>query len=279
DLLIPFRFGCTRLILVGDPQQLSPCVLSDAGKMSNLSQSLHFRLDKIFNSISCESKPSIMLRVQYRMLPEIALFPNEYFYNGKLTNGGTHQRYPLKPLFYFNIETLSHKYDVYKSVYNTTEAKILSQFCRLIILHLSGNNYETWKAIRSDDEIIIKTQQRIGIITPYNGQVREIQKQLKTLNIYHTEIGSVDSFQGKEKDVILISTVRCKNAGFLNIENRLNVMLTRAKYGQYIFGNLTHLKQYNGWKELIDSGTQQTLNIDNTMSFDIVKMFRSLFIS
>ncbi|CAF1332002.1 unnamed protein product, partial [Didymodactylos carnosus] len=202
------------------------------------------------------------------------LFPNEHFYDSQLTYGGVHQSYPLKPLFHVNIQALNHKHDAFKSAYNVVEARMLTRVCRLIVLCLSGNNYKSWR-FNSDDERIISTQQRIGIITPYKGQVREIEKQLKLVGIYHTEIGSVDSFQGKQKDIILISTVRCKNTGFLDISNRLNVMLTRAKYGEYIFGNLTHLKQYDHWKELIDNAIGRKLLVDTTEPFDAIKIFEN----
>ena len=53
-------------------------------------------------------------------------------------------------------------------------------------------------------------------------------------------IATVDSYQGSEKDIIIFSTVRSNNRneiGFLEIQNRLNVAITRSKIGLYIFGN------------------------------------------
>lgn len=77
----------------------------------------------------------------------------------------------------------------------------------------------------------------IGVITPYSAQVSEIRKQLKIMDIGQTagkriEVSTVDGFQGREKEVIIISMVRSNaqcNIGFLSNEKRMNVAVTRAK--------------------------------------------------
>ncbi|CAF3589183.1 unnamed protein product, partial [Adineta steineri] len=98
DCLLPFYFGCAKIILVGDPQQLPPCVLSPAGQGHNLSQSLYDRLNDIV-----PPKNISMLTEQYRMHQEICDFPNKHFYDGQLI---THESvmnywtaYPLKPYY------------------------------------------------------------------------------------------------------------------------------------------------------------------------------------
>ena len=81
------------------------------------------------------------------------------------------------------------------------------------------------------------SESSIGVITPYSAQVSEIRKQLKNLEIGQArnrriEVSTVDGFQGREKEVIIISMVRSNahaNIGFLSNEKRMNVAVTRAK--------------------------------------------------
>ena len=100
----------------------------------------------------------------------------------------------------------------------------------------------------------------IGVITPYKGQRIYLQNFLcKSLNLELSqltslEINSIDSFQGREKDFIILSTVRSSKTGgigFLNNERRLNVALTRAKFGMVVLGNAKVLKQNHFWNNLL----------------------------
>lgn len=87
---------------------------------------------------------------------------------------------------------------------------------------------------------------QIGIVTPYEGQrsyivsYMQFNGSLKKEMYKEIEVASVDAFQGREKDYIILSCVRSnehQGIGFLNDPRRLNVALTRAKYGVVILGN------------------------------------------
>ena len=91
----------------------------------------------------------------------------------------------------------------------------------------------------------IKAEQ-IGVITPYEGQraylvqYMQFQGPLSSKIYQSIEIASVDAFQGREKDIIIISCVRSNDnqgIGFLADPRRLNVALTRAKYAVILVGN------------------------------------------
>lgn len=78
--------------------------------------------------------------------------------------------------------------------------------------------------------------QDVGILTPYNGQVVELErlfsKVRKSLSGVHICISSVDGYQGQEADVIIFTTVRTndgKKLGFVKDARRLNVAITRAR--------------------------------------------------
>ncbi|CAF4213932.1 unnamed protein product, partial [Rotaria sordida] len=97
----------------------------------------------------------------------------------------------------------------------------------------------------------------IGIITPYTRQVKEIVEKLLTIQVPKgVEVRTVDGFQGREKNIILISLVRSNNEneiGFLINEQRMNVLLTRAKCAMIVFGNKRTLISNNLWKQWIES--------------------------
>lgn len=87
---------------------------------------------------------------------------------------------------------------------------------------------------------------QIGVVTPYEGQrsyivnYMQFHGSLKKEFYKEVEVASVDAFQGREKDYIILSCVRSnehQGIGFLSDPRRLNVALTRAKYGLVILGN------------------------------------------
>ena len=96
----------------------------------------------------------------------------------------------------------------------------------------------------------------IGVITPYTKQVKEIAEKLSNKAPKGVEIRTVDGFQGREKEIILISLVRSNDdneIGFLTSEQRMNVLLTRAKRAMIVFGNRKTLISSSVWKQWIES--------------------------
>jgi superfamily I DNA and/or RNA helicase len=116
---------------------------------------------------------------------------------------------------------------------------------------------ELVKSILSKDSSI--KAEDIGIITPYSKQRFILQDslyeyKLPLANRSRIQIDTVDAFQGKEKDLIIISAVRSNNfnkIGFLSDKRRLNVMLTRAKRGLIIVGNVDTLESDVSFRHLI----------------------------
>merc|ERR1712190_230788 len=122
--------------------------------------------------------------------------------------------------------------------------------------------------------------EQIGVVTPYEGQRQYIlsfmlRKGTLKENVYE-ELGvaSVDSFQGREKDFILLSCVRSnqnQGIGFLNDPRRLNVALTRAKYGLIVCGNAKVLgKQFRSqpslWVNLLCHYKKYELVVEGALS-------------
>ena len=107
----------------------------------------------------------------------------------------------------------------------------------------------------------------IGVVTPYNGQVRlltdlfgqagglEDDVQHGKGKVTGLEIRSVDGYQGREKEVIVLSSVRANDTGdvgFLRDWRRLNVALTRARRGLIVIGSPTTLRHDPDWGAWLD---------------------------
>jgi superfamily I DNA and/or RNA helicase len=99
-----------------------------------------------------------------------------------------------------------------------------------------------------------------GIITPYRGQARLLRRLLKMQHYFrklkrHITVGTVDGFQGQERDVIVISLVRSNaegQIGFLRDLRRMNVAMTRARMKLIIVGNAETLSRHKFYRALIE---------------------------
>lgn len=147
----------------------------------------------------------------------------------------TEKRNPKCGLFFYNVQGVNMKNSDSPSWYNDEEAHLVYQFVTKLYS----------KFITPDS---------IGIITPYQKQVRVIKNNIESQNLKVPKIGSVEEFQGQEKDIILISTVRsnCRNIGFVKEPKRLNVAISRATTLIVIFGNSQTLSEDKNWKRLIN---------------------------
>uniref|UniRef100_A0A0E0AK55 Uncharacterized protein n=1 Tax=Oryza glumipatula TaxID=40148 RepID=A0A0E0AK55_9ORYZ len=245
ECLIPLVLGVKQVVLVGDHCQLGPVIMCKKAARAGLAQSLFERL------VILGVKP-FRLQVQYRMHPCLSDFPSNCFYEGTLQNGVTvNERQtpgidfpwpvPNRPMFFY-VQMGQEEISASGTSYlNRTEAanveKIVTTFLR------SG---------------VVPSQ--IGVITPYEGQRAYIVNymsrngSLRQQLYKEIEVASVDSFQGREKDYIILSCVRSnehQGIGFLNDPRRLNVALTRARYGIVILGNPKVLSKQPLWNSLL----------------------------
>ncbi|KAJ5512243.1 hypothetical protein N7463_001795 [Penicillium fimorum] len=99
----------------------------------------------------------------------------------------------------------------------------------------------------------------ITVLTFYNGQRKLImRKKAQNINIAQSYVNilTVDSYQGEENDIVILSLVRSnyhRGIGFLEQDNRVCVALSRAKYGLYIFGNAQCVSKHsNFWNAVIN---------------------------
>ncbi|ODO09298.1 hypothetical protein I350_02898 [Cryptococcus amylolentus CBS 6273] len=257
--LIPLKYGCTRCVMVGDPNQLPPTTFSTNAEKMNYNESLFVRLSKR-NAESVQ-----LLSIQYRMNPFISELPSKVFYNGQLRDGPDmakktaaiwHERNVFGPYRFFNIQGTEKK--VGTSTKNTEEA--------MAAVELYGR-------LNADFGTRINLAMRVGVISMYKEQLRELKKQFieafGPAIVELVEFNTVDGFQGQEKDIIILSCVRSgpdlHHIGFLRDVRRMNVALTRAKSSLFVFGNGPTLERSDDrWKIIVQDARERGFFIDYT---------------
>lgn len=247
EVLIPIVKGAKQVILVGDHQQLGPVIVDKRAAEAGLKQSLFERLVLL-------GHVPIRLEVQYRMHPALSEFPSNMFYEGSLQNGVTSEQRTMK--------NSTFPWPVYD-----TPMMFWANYGREEISG-SGISYLNRVEAMNVEKIVTKLfkdgvkPDQIGVITPYEGQRAFIINYLslnstlidKRQEYLEIEVTSVDAFQGREKDYIILSCVRAneaQNIGFLRDPRRLNVALTRAKYGLAILGNPRSLSKNTLWNHVL----------------------------
>lgn len=232
SLLVPLTKGCNHLVLIGDHKQLPPYVGVEKNKKTGFGVSL-------FERVSFFIDP-ILLDVQFRAHPEIAKLYSNLFYEGRVkTAQNREESLPEIDKLFNNgppICFIDH---------NTNEKRVEESYCNHRERDICIELVEVLKRIGIKDE-------QIGIISPYNGQKTLLISTKKFSR--DIEIGNVDSFQGREKDVIIFSCVRSNyrgEIGFMNSSNRLNVAISRAKHALFVIGDKSNFKTQM-WKKFIE---------------------------
>ncbi|XP_055626780.1 probable RNA helicase armi [Toxorhynchites rutilus septentrionalis] len=275
ETLIPMTFinkHCGTVVLAGDPMQLGPVVMSTHAQSRGFCTSLLVRLmdtplyksDKTRFPDTGGFNPRLVtkLRYNYRSLPCILDLYSELFYESSLiarVNGDDSNESKLleslsnvlpiqsvhKPNYgfiFWGVNGVNKQTPESPSWFNPSEAKSVFNF--LLKLYKKG--------VRPED---------IGIITPYQQQVKTIRRILDESNLQKPKIGSVEEFQGQERMVIIISTVRTSKSllqsdqqhalGFIASPKRLNVAISRARALLVIFGSPHLLSADKHWRNLL----------------------------
>ena len=174
-----------------------------------------------------------MLQEQYRMHPEISRFPSARFYGGRLVDvlaGVSCQSHDLPPYAVVDIASGAEEIRRESHIINAREAEALAGFAKQLA-YMHKRNRPAGSRCPA-----------LVVITFYNGQATLI-RQLLGAEV-GVEVHTVDSFQGSEAEVVLLSFVRAnpqRRLGFLSEFRRLNVALTRAKRSLVVFANASLL--------------------------------------
>ncbi|XP_062543771.1 uncharacterized protein LOC134211146 isoform X2 [Armigeres subalbatus] len=253
----PLQFDVRKLILVGDVKQLPPLVFGKECAEAGLKNSLFSRIAGSFVGTNLEGVK--MLTTQYRMHPEILKWPNEYFYEGKLTSNQKATEcdaFPFKPYTVFSLECQQNLTQMEHEIYNNEEIQFVQKLLCEIIQFCERHT-------------------TIAVITPYSRHKRECEKFLFARKITQVSVLSIDSVQGQEYDVVVISLARTIGTGFLDNPQRLNVALTRARKCLIMCGNFADLREANVWSELLRDAEQRKVlyHIEEDDEYDDVDTF------
>jgi superfamily I DNA and/or RNA helicase len=235
---------CRRVVLAGDHCQLPPTVLSQEAAQEGLGISLMERLVGILGTTVTRR-----LDVQYRMHQAIMEFPSLQFYDGSLAAHDSvrnHRLYDLPGVSAHELTTTAVRFiDTAGAGYDEqVEADGASRL----------NPKEADLVCRKVRELVDARvpPEAIAVMAPYAAQVRLLRERLKVSGV---EIDSVDGFQGREKEAIVISLVRSNpegEVGFLADIRRMNVAMTRARRLLLIVGDSATLSCHPFYQSLLE---------------------------
>jgi superfamily I DNA and/or RNA helicase len=263
---IPIAKG-QRIVLAGDHHQLPPTVKSEQAAREGLRETLFEKC------IQRQPLTARMLMVQYRMHSDIMNFSSNRFYGGQLV--------PHASVYHAGLEAYDSRFSgdlpvefidtsgsgfweeaipESRSTANPREANVL--LARLT--QLLGP-YET--AVRSDSLGNSPVNQHghapltIGVIAPYRAQINYLKDAIESNAVLsdlllqrRLSVGTVDSFQGQERDIIAISLTRSNlngEIGFLSDVRRMNVGMTRAKRKLLLVGDSSTLCRHPFFADLL----------------------------
>uniref|UniRef100_A0AAG5DML6 RNA helicase n=1 Tax=Anopheles atroparvus TaxID=41427 RepID=A0AAG5DML6_ANOAO len=244
------------VILAGDPKQLGPVTHYTFLKSTEHNVSLLERLmelpyyKKDLNNNEYNTQAVTKLLDNYRSHNSLFKFSNDEFYEGELRAKASAKMTewaigwkglpnPKFPMIFHSIFGTMIQDACSLSYLNCDEAKVVYQYVQDLLKESVNGR--------------LVCEQDIGIVTPYSRQVEYIKTGLSNLGLENIEVGSAEQYQGREKSVIIISTVRSnrKTIGFLADQRRLNVVMTRAKALTIIIGNPLNLKKDPTWYKLL----------------------------
>jgi len=263
--LVPLKLGCKRLILVGDPKQLPATVFSAVAQAHHYDRSLFQRLQASQYKVN-------MLEEQFRMHPAISAFPSKQFYDGMLKN-------------VLELEDFEKAFPAPWSRINC--------FGPVVFFHLKGSMTKSKESLTNEDEASFVLQlyqslpmlyppekswrDRIAVISPYAEQVQLIRARFRTLfklkrkDPCPIDVNTVDGFQGREKDIIIVSVVRANqkgSIGFVTDRRRMNVAFTRPRLNLWVVGHAGALQQNEDWASFIEMQQESCRFLNVTQPFE-----------
>ncbi len=247
--LIPITHG-KEVVMAGDHRQLPPTIKNQEAAEKGLEETLFKRLVR--------ENPEIksMLTRQYRMHEDIMEFSSQEFYSGDLEADSSVAKHTLEDL-----ELDQGAVDgSWKDVFDPGEPVVFVDTSDIEaperIRPGSTSKYNPGEAeiVEELAENLIDAgieEEEIAVISPYSDQAELIDRNLDRENL---EVKTVDGFQGREKEVVIVSLTRSnpnQTVGFLEDVRRLNVTLTRAKRKLVVVGDTETVSAHQTYRNFI----------------------------
>ncbi len=232
----------STVILAGDPMQLGPTVISERAQKDGLARSLFVRLLEDYGD-----DVKRLLKEQHRMHEALMRFPSDAMYQGQLRAHPTAAARTLGPLLskpldappVLFLDTAGKGFDEKagegtESLVNEGEVELIDSHVRALLA----------AGLPAKD---------LAVITPYRAQAQLLRERLA--HAPDVEADTVDAFQGREKEAVLVSLVRSNTAqavGFLSDLRRMNVALTRARRHLFVVGDSATLSGHEFYARFLE---------------------------
>ncbi|XP_043472685.1 putative helicase mov-10-B.1 [Leptopilina heterotoma] len=263
ETFIPFaismRHTRCKIIMSGDPKQLGPVVMTKYGShLLGISMLEHLMKKSYLYKKDYDNKydPNFLTKLvqNYRSHETILRLPNQMYYDSELVACAGNEvkiaenwnHLPKKgfPIIFHAVYGHEENNESY-SVANKVEAEIVMNYVEKLL-------DEGLEGVKIPEE-------NIGIVTPFRYQKSIIMEKLENKELSKISVGTVESFQGQERDIIIVSLVRSSifkngkklHVGFLNDDKRFNVTITRAKCLLIVIGHPRALQIADCWRNFI----------------------------
>jgi DNA replication ATP-dependent helicase Dna2 len=267
-----------RFILIGDHKQLPAVVLQDRASSAVqdeklLEIGLYNRRNSLFERLYNRAVQNDwhwawrMLSNQGRMHSDIAEFPSENYYAGKLNllndESGAWQQEPLNYILPDNASPLMTKLASKRVIFIPSEPDNdgnpktnLDEATKVAMVTDAFRQLYQFNNQEFDSKMI-------GVITPFRAQIAQIKKELEALeqNFENCTIDTVERYQGGAREIIIISL--CINSFYQlesvvsmsddnQVDRKLNVALTRARKHLVIIANQNLMQNVSHYNQLLD---------------------------
>lgn len=242
ETLVPMTRSL-KWVLVGDERQL-PAMVEDELRNRALLTEYNLDLTELETTLFSRLAHALpdankrMLKEQHRMVKPIGDLISDCFYDGELISAGAISSPPIPSAFpkavtWHDTSLIEKRREAPSPSHATSFVNVLEARHAAKILEILENHFKE-----------SGTKAVVLLSAPYSAQVRELRRQVDNLGVLENvsvEVATVDSVQGREADYVIFSITRSNSegqAGFLRLDARANVALSRARFGLAIIGDM-----------------------------------------